>query len=120
MLSKSLKGKGKGVPVLFLTEHHALKEYWGSGSIAPYILDLNIRWRCVISFTSWLLHPQGKSPWYPLDRRLGGPQSWSGCSGEEINFHRVLGLDPLIIQHIAQCYTTKLSRLLSKPLTSDV
>jgi hypothetical protein len=21
------------------------------------------------------LYPQGKSPWYPLDRRLGGPQS---------------------------------------------
>jgi hypothetical protein len=24
------------------------------------------------------LYPQGKSPWYPLDRRLGGPQSQSG------------------------------------------
>jgi len=22
------------------------------------------------------------SLWYPLDRRLGGPQSWSGCGGE--------------------------------------
>jgi hypothetical protein len=27
--------------------------------------------------------PQGKSPWYPLDRRLGGPQSRSGRRGEE-------------------------------------
>jgi hypothetical protein len=27
--------------------------------------------------------PQGKISWYPLDRRLGGPQSRSGCSGEE-------------------------------------
>jgi hypothetical protein len=28
-----------------------------------------------------LLYPQGKSPWYPLDRRLGELQSWSGhCS----------------------------------------
>jgi hypothetical protein len=26
--------------------------------------------------------PQGKSPWYPLDRRLGGPQSRSGRGGE--------------------------------------
>jgi hypothetical protein len=25
----------------------------------------------------WPLYPQGKSPWYPLDRRLGGPQSRS-------------------------------------------
>jgi hypothetical protein len=23
------KGKGKVVPVLFLTEHHAMKAYWG-------------------------------------------------------------------------------------------
>jgi hypothetical protein len=27
------------------------------------------------------LYPQGKSPWYPLDRRLGVPQSHSGCGG---------------------------------------
>jgi hypothetical protein len=26
---------------------------------------------------------QGKRPWYPLDRRLGGPQSWSGCGRKE-------------------------------------
>jgi hypothetical protein len=34
------KGKVKGqvVPVLFLTEHHAMKAYWGNGSIAPLIL----------------------------------------------------------------------------------
>jgi hypothetical protein len=31
------KGKGK-VPALFLTEHHAMKAYWGSGGIAPPIL----------------------------------------------------------------------------------
>jgi len=30
-------------------------------------------------------YPQGKSPWYPLDRRLGGPQSRSGRGGEEKN-----------------------------------
>jgi hypothetical protein len=29
--------------------------------------------------------PPGKSPRYPLDRRLGGPQSWSGRGGEEKN-----------------------------------
>jgi hypothetical protein len=26
-----------------------------------------------------------KDPWYPLDRRLGGPQSRSGRGGEEKN-----------------------------------
>jgi hypothetical protein len=29
------KGKGKAVPVLFLTENHAMKAHWGSGCIAP-------------------------------------------------------------------------------------
>jgi len=26
--------------------------------------------------------PQGESPQYPLDRRLGGPHSQSGCAGK--------------------------------------
>jgi len=43
----------------------------------------------VISFTS-----QGKSPQFPLDRRLGGPQSWSGCGGEEKNSQPLLGIKP--------------------------
>jgi hypothetical protein len=47
--------------------------YWGSGSIAPRILDLGPRWRWVVSFTPRHLYPQGKSPCYPLDRSLGGP-----------------------------------------------
>jgi hypothetical protein len=25
----SSKGEGKGIPVLILTEHHAMKAYWG-------------------------------------------------------------------------------------------
>jgi len=29
-------------------------------------------------------YPQGKSPWWPLDRRLGGLQSRSGRGGESI------------------------------------
>jgi hypothetical protein len=28
-----------------LTKHHAMKTYWGSGGIAPRILDLGTRWR---------------------------------------------------------------------------
>jgi hypothetical protein len=32
------KVKGKIVPVLFLTEHHAMRAYWGSGGIATLIL----------------------------------------------------------------------------------
>jgi hypothetical protein len=55
------------------------------------------------------VYPQGRNPWYPLDRRLGGHQSWSGCSSEEKNFQPLLGLEPTIIQPVAQCYTTELN-----------
>jgi hypothetical protein len=41
-LDNILQVKDKVVPV-FLTEHHAMKAYWGSGSIAPRILDLGTR-----------------------------------------------------------------------------
>jgi len=34
----SSKGKSKVVPLLPLTEHHAMKAYWGSGGTAPPIL----------------------------------------------------------------------------------
>jgi hypothetical protein len=56
--------------------------------------------------------PQGKSPWYPLDRRTSGPQSRSGRGGEKKNSYHLPGLESLIIQHVAQRYTTELSRLL--------
>jgi hypothetical protein len=56
----------------------------GSGGIAPRVLDLGTR-RWVVSFTSWPLYHRGKSPEYPLDRRLGESQSRSWGGGEEEN-----------------------------------
>jgi hypothetical protein len=79
---------------MYLTKHHAMKMYWGSGGIAPHILDLDTRWRQVVSFTLRPLYLQGKSPWYPLDRRLGVPQSHSGHGGEEKNSQPLLGIEP--------------------------
>jgi hypothetical protein len=38
ILLHTVKGKGKVVPMPFLTEHHAMKAYWGCGNIAPLIL----------------------------------------------------------------------------------
>jgi hypothetical protein len=69
------KAKAKVVPVLFLTDHHALKVYWGSGGISPRIHKLGTILRLVVSFTSQLLYPQRKASWYPLDRRLCGVKS---------------------------------------------
>jgi hypothetical protein len=48
-----------------------------SGCIDPHFLALGSSWRWVVSFTLRVLYPWGKSPRYPLDRRLGGPQSLS-------------------------------------------
>jgi hypothetical protein len=38
--------------------------------------------------------PQGRSPWYPLDRRLGGPQCHSGCGGEDKSSQPPPGIEP--------------------------
>jgi hypothetical protein len=62
-----------------------MKAYWESGSLAARILDLGTRWKWVVSFTPRPLYSQGKSPCYPLDRRLGGPQNRSGRGGEDKN-----------------------------------
>jgi hypothetical protein len=56
-----------------------MKAYWGSGGITHSLTS-------ALDGVSGQLHspaalPQGKSPLYPLDRRLGGPQSWSGRCG---------------------------------------
>jgi len=53
----------KGYKVNALTEHHAMRSYWGSGGIAPRILDHRTRWRWAVSFTSRPLYPHGKSSW---------------------------------------------------------
>jgi hypothetical protein len=48
--------------------------------------------------------PQGKGPWYPLDRRLGGPQSHSGRGGAKKNSQLRRESKPRnpIVQPIAQ------------------
>jgi len=67
--------KGNGVPV------YAMKAYRGRRGIAPLILNLSVdggKW-----LSSHLGHfTPRKEPWYPLNRRLGGPWSWSGHSGD--------------------------------------
>jgi hypothetical protein len=92
-----------------LTERHAMKAYWESGGIAPRIFDLCTRWRWEVSFTSVPLYPQGKSPWYPSDRRLGGLQNRSGHGGGEKSAHSPPELEPPAVQPAAQRCTTELS-----------
>jgi len=56
----------------------------------------------VASFINQSLHPQGKSPWYPLDRRLGRPQSCSGCGSEEKKIPTPVRNQPSALQPVAQ------------------
>jgi len=60
----------------------------------------------------WPLYSQRKSPWYPLDRRLGRPQSWSGYGGE-MNSHPIRTHTPNHPAHspALQHYTIELSWL---------
>jgi hypothetical protein len=85
-----------------------MKAYWRSEGIAPRILDLGTRERVVVCFTPRPLYPQGKSRWYPLDRRL------RGRGGEEKNFQPLPGFEHSIIRPLAQRYTTELSWLLMR------
>jgi hypothetical protein len=61
-------------------------------------------WKPVVSFT---LYPQGKSPWYPLDRRLGRPQSRSGRDSKDKIPSPRRESNPRIpiVQPVAQSYT---------------
>jgi hypothetical protein len=70
----------------------------------------------VASFTPQPLYSRGKSPRYPLDRRLGGPQSRSGRLGEE-KFLDPTGTRTPIPQSSSQYpvhIPTTLSRILNK------
>jgi hypothetical protein len=53
----------------------------------------------VVSFTPRPLYPEGKSPWYPFDRKLGGPQSRSRRGGEEKNSQ-----PPFIVLKVIEYY----------------
>jgi hypothetical protein len=68
----------------------------------------------VVSFTPRPLYPQGKSPWYPLDRRLGGTQSRSGRGGEEKNSQLPPGIEPYTHKYI-HTYIHNLTKVISSP-----
>jgi len=74
--------KSKFVPVLKLVPCHG--NVWGIGGRTPRILNVDGgKWCQLCALTALSL---GKSPLYPLDRRLGRPQSRSrGCCEEKIN-----------------------------------
>jgi hypothetical protein len=84
-----------------------MKAYWGSVDVTPRISDLGTRWGEWSASRPQQLYHQGKSPCYPLDRRLGGTQSRFRRGGEEKNYKPLPGLEPPIIKPVVQGYTTE-------------
>jgi hypothetical protein len=54
----------------------------------PHILDLGTSWRWVVNFTPPPALPPGKSPLYPLNKRLGGPPVWTTWGRENSWLYR--------------------------------
>jgi hypothetical protein len=69
-------------PGLHLIKHHEMKTY-GGVKYGSRVLNLGTGWRTVVGFIFLSFYPRGYSPRYPLDRRLGGPQSRSGRYEDE-------------------------------------
>jgi len=65
-------------------------EEWGYSTTC---FNLGDRWRWEFSFMPRPLYTQGKSPWYPLDRSLGWPQSRCRRGGEEKQYLRLPGIE---------------------------
>lgn len=56
-----------------LIKYHTMKKMGGGGGIDPHFLKHGSSWRSVVSYTTWPLHPRGKSPQCPLYGILVGP-----------------------------------------------
>jgi hypothetical protein len=84
-----------------------MKAYWGSEGIALRILDLGTKWKFVVSFTPRPLYPQGRSPRYQFDRRLGGPRAvLDAAVKRKIPSHRRESNPRIpIVQPVSQRYT---------------
>lgn len=90
-----IPSEGKTVPV------HAVKAY-GEKDI-----QLNSSFNLVQSISRsshFTLRPN--STWYSLSRQLVGPQSQSGCFGEEQNLLSLLHIEPELLNHPASSLFT--------------
>jgi hypothetical protein len=84
-----------------------MKTYWGSESIAPRILDLDTRWRSVVSFTPRPLYPQGKATGTHWIGGWMGPRTGlDAVANRKIpSPHRESNPRTQIVQPVAQLYT---------------
>jgi hypothetical protein len=91
-----------------LTKQDAMKACWGAEVQLHAFLTSALEGGEWSASRPSSLTPRERDRQYPLDRRLGGPQSRSGHGGEEKNPHAVPGLEPPITLLVAQRYTAEL------------
>jgi len=73
-----------------------LEDIRASALFIPHWMDV-----CLVSFTHWLLS-DGGSPRYPLNKRMVGTQSRSGCGGwKKIAFSTPGGIQTTVFQPAA-------------------
>jgi hypothetical protein len=74
-------------------------------------LNVRNRWRVVISYTYRSLYPLGNSPRYPLDSRMGGPQSRSEHGREQRNLLLLPRIEPKLFDRAVSSLDTVLTEL---------
>ena len=84
---------------------------WESWDIDPLILNLGTRYRRVVSFISTPLYLKGNIPCYPVFRRQGYSQSWSGNFGEEDKLLALPEIKPPFPDYAACSLVTILTEL---------
>ena len=94
------EGTGHVALKMYLCLHTTNTQRWSKG-LSQFILKVGNRQRWVIKFMPRLLHPQGNSLQYLLNRRLDRPQNSTRCLQEEKHFMTLLRIKPQLIQAIA-------------------
>jgi hypothetical protein len=90
----------------------------GTGGIASPLLNLGAGWRWSASHIC-NFNPGDRAPWYPLHRRLGGPESQSGLYEENKNLLLLSELNLGCPAHSLVAIPTKLSQFLLKYVPSS-
>ena len=83
----------KAQPSTRLTKHHMMKVHRTGGTI-PYFIHPNTGQTWVNGFMAQMLYTK-----YQLNRRLGRPHSWSGCTRENRNLFILIEIEPWFLGH---------------------
>jgi hypothetical protein len=102
-----------GTTYLKLKQSHAMETLGGKRRYSSYSF-----WTSAL-VGGWVVSvtPRGKGPRYPLYRRLGGRQNWSGYTGQRKNplcLRRGSNLDRPVVQPVARHFTYWATRLTHK------